>query len=347
MNDGSPEQPTTALIVGTSIDVDGFRLTPEVLILEGDAWVRLSAPGQEDFLIPAEYLVALSSRGGSLHSTLLRTLDDTRRNWADVPSLGLKSFSSNRWVPAGTSPEDDMTPVLQWVTPRDYDSESSGWKIYLAGAKDAPVGFARWDDRPALENLVAMMADPDSMLTIAAIMNPEPVAKLTGRLAAASMRSARQLPGIDLKKIRTILGAANVSASLGEESTNRWTAARLRLLTVVSGTKAVPVAVAIQPPYAGGRESLSEEERRLSYQERTELIEQRRAALIEPWLAKARQALVAGGWRLVDLPTPRAMWGRSGEVLWATRIDPETWTGIAAAAAARAEQMEMSRGAVL
>lgn len=348
MNDALPELSEQPVITGRPAEVDGFRLIPEVLDLNGRARVRVTAPDMEDFIVPSEFLTALGSRAGSLHSDILRTLDDARRQFGDVGSFGLESALSNRWVPAGGTVEQDMTPVLSWVTPRDYNGEKTGWQIYLAGAKEAPVGFARWDDRPALENLVAMMSDPESMLTIAAIMNPGPVAKLTGRMAAATLRSARQLPGIDLKKVRAILSAANISNTIDAEGGgNRWTQARLRLLTIVSGSKSVPVAVAIQPPYVDMRELLEPEERQLSYADRMQLMEARRDALTEPWITKTREAMTAGGWRVLDLPTPRAMWGRPSQVLWVTRIDPETWSGIAAAAAARAETTEMSRGAVL
>lgn len=335
--------------------VGAVTLIPEILNLNGEAHARLLYGTGQEIVIPASLLAALGSQEATqLRALLVRDLDLLRRDFAGDPSgYGLVAAAGTPGqrfggvaghpltLPGAADYTADGTPVIEWMHGGDYRSDSTiGWRLYLAGAKTATIGFAKWDDRDALGNLAAMMHDTESMLTMAAIMHPKPISELSARLAARALRDARGLPGIDLKKVRAILTDAGLART--EDQGEGY----LRLLTIESGGKAVPIAAAIAAPTIRTR-PFTAVESELSYKEKETLRRRLIAEGLAPWYVKAQQVLADAGWRTIDLPSSSSSLGRhyGQPILHATRIDSDTWSSIAAAAAVRARDLDMARGA--
>lgn len=338
--------------VGQPVNAGNFTLTPQIITLEGEANVIVASEDGEQLLVPSKFLEALSHRAGYMRTAISNETDMLRRNHnGDILSFGLKMIrmgnsNSNYMLDIPDTRPEDGTPILMWNRDRNDEHENTGWKLYLNGTKDAYIGFARWDDKTALENLISQMRDPEGMFTISGIMFPETTGRLSSRMAAARMRSARELPGIDLKKARTILEGAGAVTPQG---TSRWYSGRIRLLKISSGGKDVPVAVAVLGPSPRVEDlNLTDAETGLSYYEKQRVINEKMAAIRKPWQDKAAAAFQAAGWRLLDLPNPHGLnYSGATAVTWATRIDVDTWSTIQAAATLAASELEMSRGGII
>jgi hypothetical protein len=317
-------------------------MTPEIVTLDGVTQLRILDDNGVEMLIPANFLPALASRAGLLSSVLVRTLDEARKeehhpkqrhelvpgNAGNLKVLTLPNADA----------EADSTPYLHWNA--ETSQRTHGWSLSITGIDNASLGFAAWNDTAAQDSLVEMLTDVESCITIAAITAPEATARMTARLSARALRSARALPGIDLGKARKIITDAGLATP---ESISGYSAARARLLTISSGERKVPVAVAVAPPsrFEDMREISSEEAQKMSWQDRSKLqaeyLEEKRT----PWIANAKRAFTDAGWRVLDLQID----GRgNSNVFFATRIDAETWSSISAAAQASARVLGMNRG---
>jgi hypothetical protein len=345
MSESTPNTPKPFIYAARTVGDNGYTLYPEVLDLDGDARVRVVSDSGNEIQIPFEFLAALASRAGNARALIDSEIDAQRKAFiGDISTYGLTRPTSMHLTKPDTAPTDDGNPVLKWVRSENNDPAKSGWSLYLGGAETAVVGFARWNDRAAIESLVELMDSPDSMMTIAGITTPEPIAALTARMTARNLRASRSLPGIDLGKVRKILYDANLGST---EESGRYNSARLRLLTIKSGGKNVPVAAAISAPTMPSR-PLTEEESALNWREKRLLQDALISEARGPWLEKAKAAMTAAGWRVLNLNPPRrAHYASSTDVVWATRLDAETWSSVAAAANVAAGELEMSRGSVL
>lgn len=333
---------------GQPVKSGDYSLTPQILTLDGDANVLISAPNGEAITIPAHFLEALSNRASHVRSSISKETDMLRRTFhGDLTSYGISPLQSSplQYVLNGARYAQDGTPVLLWSGDRNFEHEKTGWKLSLSGTKDAYIGFARWDDKEAFLNLISQMHNVDSLFAVSGIMYPETTGKLAARMAAARMRTARELPGIDLKKARQILTNAGLTS---ENTSMRYYAARIRLLKISSGGKDVPIAVAVVAPHPSQELlKLTDEEKALPYHQRNEIISERTAAIRKPWQDKAAAAFLAAGWRIVSLPEPYGSWSGKVPATWATRIDSDTWSTIKAAAEVAAGELQMSRGGVI
>lgn len=335
-------QELTPVFTGQSQDFQGVTLTPEIITLDGETRLRVKGTDGSELFIPADLLPALAARAGFFSNSLARTLDDARRaefHPTARHTLTETSGEKNKvLITPNSDPNADGTPYLTWYT--QQGDRTHGWVLSLTGIESAALGFAAWDDITAQDNLVAMLADPESCLAIAAITAPEPTARMSARITARTLRSARALPGIDLPKARKIITDANLATA---DSISGYYAGRLRLLTIASGDKQVPVAVAIKAPerYEGMREISQDEARQMSWQDRSKLLSAYLEEKRTPWVANVKTAFTNAGWRILDLKTE----GRHNqEVFFVTRIDAETWSSVAAAAQASARYLEMGRG---
>lgn len=342
---------TIPIHTGNPVNAGDYILTPQILTLEGEANVIVKAPDGSTLEVPAHFLHALSMRSSSMQSAIVNETDKLRREYnGEVTSFGVKSnrkLGDTGYVLETETEIADGTPVLLWHKDNTGNHEKTGWKIYLFGTKEAFIGFARWDDKQGLLNLIEQMRDPESMFTISGLMHPETTSKLAARMAAARMRTARQLPGIDLKKARAILEAAELTSNTTSNA-SRYYGGRIRLLKIVSGGKEVPVAVAVMGPTPTQAQlNLTEEEAALPYYQKQQIIEQRTEMIRKPWQEKAAKAFEEAGWRIVNLPEPHGSWSTTVKVTWATRIDSETWSTIQAAATTAASELYMTRGGVL
>lgn len=317
-------------------------MTPEIISLDGRTQLRVLDADGVEMLVPAHVLPALAARAGMFSGLLTRTLDEARREEHHPTkrhTLTAGTSGKVRVLSApDTDPEVDSTPYITWNS--ENAQRTHGWTLSIAGIENAPLGFAAWDDIAAQDSLVEMLADTESCVTIAGITAPEATARMTSRLSARSLRSARALPGIDLSKARKIISDAGLNTP---ETISGYFAGRARLLTIESGDRKVPVAVAVAPPdrFEGMREISKEESAQLSWQDRSKLQKEYLEEKRTPWIADAKRAFTNAGWRILDLQID----GRhNANVFFATRIDSETWSSLSAAAQASARVLSMNRG---
>lgn len=333
------------LYVGPAIDFQGYSLVPEVLSLDGQRRLRISDKNGNELFIPEEFLPALAQRGNHVQQVLRNTVDRLRQDFHNPAEHYPVVISGRAIVLPEEDPSTDGTPFIEWKTigsgDRETPQNTHGWRLTLGGATTCTVGFATWNDLPGIANLVSMLSDPETCITMGSMIDPQPVQEMCSRIAARSLRSARAFPAVNLNKARKVLSNAAIPAGTGGN-----TDALLRLLTIKSGGKDVAVAVAVAcPTEPVGTQTLSEEETRLTWNEKQKIIEDYRNATRQPWTNRARAAFIAAGWREVNLPVPRVGYYNSQPpVIWVTPIDAETWGSIAPAATREATHLSMTRG---
>lgn len=336
------------VFVGEPIDFNGYRIVPEVLDLDGARRIRISDKNGNELLIPEDFLAPLTSRGNHAQSVLRSSVDAMRMAFHNPIDHYPNIIQANkRIVITETDAQQDGVPFIEWRTAstdqRNNQSTNHGWRLSLGGAHNSTIGFAEWNDIPGIANLVTMLSDPQGCITMGSMIDPAPIQQMCARMAARTLRSARSLPAVSLAKARKILSDASVPQGA---TSGAYACGMLRLLTIKSGDKDVPVAVAVAAPHEPvGTQQLTEEEARLPWQQRSALQEQYRSVTREPWIAAARAAFLTAGWRLLDLPKPQsAHYGSNSPYLWATPIDAQTWGSISAAAEREARDVSMSRG---
>lgn len=342
---------SSPVFIGQALISGDHTLVPEILDLDGRSQVRMTDEAGREIVIPFEFLTALSSRAGSAYTTIGNTLDEQRRLFlGDLTELGLAAQGRGLifTLPDATSHLEDGVPVLKWMRAKDNSADGAGWALYLAGADDAIISMARWNDRDALLNLVTSMADRETLLVMAGMTHPGPIAALSARMSASTMRGNRELPAMDTKRVRNVLIDAELDADhLSEQygkDFSRYSAARVRALNIESLGRKVPVAIAVGAPSIPIRE-LTATEKQLGWRDRAELEKQLRDAATAPWVQKAKDSLIAAGWRVIDMPRPSSRhYSSREEIFWVTRISAETWTSVSAAAQIAAASLTMSRG---
>lgn len=335
----------------------GIVLTPEIVNLDGETQLRVSTPDAEDIIIPSSLLEALGANARQISSQLTEAVNEQRREAfhptlrhelnkatrdAESGSVGVDRRSNTVALP-GADIAADGTPYLFWKK----DAEKPGWVLTLAGIRSASLGFAAWNDPAAIDELVASLSDPESLVTIAGMVVPTQTAEMTGRMVTRELRADRSIPTMEPKQIREILVSAGyVLSSDATSSTSRYSGGRVRALKINSGGKEVTVAIGVTMPTSfPWTTPLSEDERKLSWRDRGELERNRREEARAPYAKGFRAALAAApGWRIVDLNT-----GRPGtnDIIWLTKISPETWSSVAAAATMFAGSLDMGRGSAL
>jgi hypothetical protein len=334
-------------------------LEPQIHDLYGVMSVLVRYEDGQQMRIPASLLSDLSSFAGSMAQDLTVTVDTKRREFIGdvVERFGLVAGTRGQFLRPGADQDADGTPFIRWVPAarrpgvRGLDAGAPaepGWGLFIQGVNNVRVALAAWDDPSAVESLVESMADLETLMVMAAITHPKEIADLSSRMTARTLRSARSLPGIDLKKVRTILDAAGLS-SAERVAASYYGSGRMRLLNLKNGDRNVPVAVAIQAPGRYTEVALTAEEDALPRIERQDLLDARHEAAALQWLAAAKNALAAGGWRAVDLPEPSRGWyyysSQKTPVLWVTRFDAEKWSLVEAGARVGAPNLAMNRGA--
>jgi len=345
------ENPSPALS-GTPYTISGCEIQVHADNPYSTPYVVAKAGDGETITIPSKFLEALGYQAARLGADGFEIIDKARREHLGIfedPRLEATQRGGIFALKEQYNGVAEGIPLIAW-TSRRGDYEKSGWRLTLSGAEQATVGFAQWDDSNAVENLIGMMSDPETVITMAGMNDPEIISQLSARMTAVSMRASRSLPRINLPKVRKVLVDAGVVGANGSSGRTKAEAARMRLLNVKVGDVKVPVAVAINPPLCpAGFVGLSEEEQRaLSWPERQQRLTEMLAPLRTEWLRRVREEMEAKGWRLIELPRPRQPWGhREMECLWVTLIDANTWSGLSAAATREAGQLEMTRGGTL
>jgi hypothetical protein len=330
-----------------------FAITPVINDPRtGERGIEIVTDDGMTLAIPQKFLEALATHSARANQALNTALNEIRLAALNPTALGLRKLEvGGNYLTAYVSgshegsPEDG-TPVLTWMPFQlksvRHQAAEGGWALQLHGSP-AQLGFAAWDDPEGLTTLVQAMDDPESLFALGGLIDGDSIAALSSRILARELRRGRQLPGIDLGKVRRVLQANRLDAASRGFEDDKYGAPRGRVLTIKSEGVQVPVAVAVvgAPRIPGTRTNRS-----------TPLQNDVLRHWNEEWHEQVTAALVGAGWRKVDLPLPRGFTGRYDYeaprgVRYFTRIDPETWGSVATAAGREAAQLEINRGAVL
>jgi hypothetical protein len=337
---------------------DDITFTPEIVSLKaGDSQVRIIIDGGQEIVLPFKLLAPLSNNARNFHGTLVQTLDEQRfkaynpieRSGQDGTPEVVTGTRKNRTISLpGADLEADATPFMFWVK----DENKPGWALTLAGINDQQIGFAAWDDVNGQNELINSMNDPETLLTIAAIVASTPTAQMSARMAARALRTARTIPTMEPKKVRTVLETANlIQGADATGSGSRYSAGRIRAIKIKSGTaKEVTVAVGVLAPASmPWLVPLTDEEKRtMDWKARSQEENRRKAEAQTPWVEATKNALTAAGYRIVSIGEDRRKpWYGEEKIIWATLIDPETWGSVSAAATVEAKNLEMTRGSII
>lgn len=351
---------------GYNVDISkASAIRLEILDREGTGQVRIFEDGCEDFIIPARYLSILTSSSKFLSDRMEEESDNLRYTYhgsltdfglvlcthpEDTPVTQIHSWPTRTYLLPGGEIKHEGTPALRWT--KGFNSaEKAGWELFLTGAAETvTLGFARWDDLVGLKQLIESMGEPENLMALGSLLNETLFATLSGNVMARDLRSARQLPGISMGKIKAVIASHGLDTGAIVQYTSQK--AYAKLMTVKSGKVAIPIAVYLQAPYklsspitpaeiaeAGGNNS----------QGHVDIINQRLAEYSTDWVAATAAVFESEGWRVVNLPQVEnpnhySMRNRNQPgYLWVTRFDEETWGKVAATARSMAPRMTLSR----
>jgi hypothetical protein len=344
----------TPVFTGDVISNDYGTLYPEVVTLDGNVRLRLVLADGQELILPYEVLPLVGQNAGRMQGALTQYLELARLEeykpskryaseaLAPRKKNGSRNVSHNVFSRPAADLNEDATPYIVW---KKNESGVHGWALTMAGIDDVVLGWAAWDDPTGVDELINNLDDVETCISIAGIVAPTPTSQMSARITAKALRSGRKLPGINVKKVRTIFESSDL---LTPETISAWHAAQIKTLAIDSGDKKVPVAVAISAPSKFvGQATLSEEQvRNLTWQQRSAAETEILKPLVDEWIRKAKKIMLDSGWRLVDLNVPRNYYygnGIENSTFWVTLINPELWSNVSAAAQDAANNFRMSR----
>jgi hypothetical protein len=343
--------------VGNPSSNEFGTMYPEVVSLEGTIRVRLVLNTGESIILPADILGLLAQNSRSMGAELKWNLEQARlaehhpskRYLAgEIVEPGrrfLPNAKRNGSVPLtyfieNTTENGDSTPYITW---RTNEEGIHGWALGIVGVENSYIGWAAWDNPEGVDELIVNMSDVESCVAISGMMAPTETSQMSARIAAKALRSGRKLPAINNAKARAVLSAKEGILSPPEIS--NWAAAQIKSLTISSGDRKIPVAVAIAPPNSFPNQKVlaKEELEGLSWAEKAQLELEILEPLLDKWKKNVKETMIASGWRIVELPAPRWGYSRLENVMWFTLIEPELWSNLSAAAHESARTFSLSR----
>ncbi len=350
--------------IGPISDISkGEEISLEILDREGTGQVRITGDGFEDFLIPARYLSILESNSKNLGHMMETESDNLRYNFfegftkfglslwvrpADVKATTSDKYPERTYVLPGADLNREGTPAIRWDKGRNAAAKA-GWVLYMTGAEHVNLGFAKWDDEAGFRSLVESMGDAENLMALGSLMNESIFASLSAKLIARDLRAARQLPGINMAKVKDVIETKNLSSSVFNVKPRSY--ANAKMMVVKSGKTVVPIAVYLQAPEKLSTPITAEETAKLGgvrSKEYNDLYNERLGKFGALWAAKVQAGFEESGWRVVSLPQTRGRsYARQGQDrptwLWVTRLNEETWDKVAASAHAIAGTLDMNR----
>jgi hypothetical protein len=334
---------------GDSVTNEHGTLYPEVVSLDGEVRLKLVLANGQELILPYEVLPLVGQNANRMQGALKTYLEAARfeefvpsKRYEETQLVKGRSKSRNGGIfhKVDVDVTVDASPYIIW---RQNDAKLHGWALTLAGIDDVTIGWAAWDDPNGVDELIKNLDDVDSCLAIAAIVAPTPTAQMSARITAKALRSGRKLPGINVAKIRKIFEDNNICTPSAIPDYN---AGQAKVLTIHSGDKRVPIAVAISAPskFVDQIQLTEEQLREMTWQQRRQAEIDIMQPLVDNWVKEAKAAVTSAGWRLIDLDKPRSYYGtNNNDVFWATLINPELWSDVSAAAQHFAREFRMSR----
>lgn len=270
--------------------------------------------------------------------------------------LGFLLMSSSETDPAWQILPREGEPKMVWRS-GDAAGNDCGWALTLEGAGEGTqLGFAPWDDEEAIARLVQAVQDRQSAFVMSGIVDSQGTARLSSRMTALSLRRGRKLPAIRLKQVRDILTDAQLVAT--HVNANHYTSARGRVLSIEIDEAAVPVAVFVLAPQRPAQcAPFPEGIETMPWDQRQQIISDIETEGRGAWTEAAKAALLAKGWRTVDLPLPNLQYAwrlrnirgvqQGVGYFFATRIKPEIWSEIEPAALSAAADLNLNRSSLM
>jgi hypothetical protein len=327
---------------------------------DGTSDITLTSPDGESITVPSKFLDALGSVSHQALGLLHEQLDIARRVQNHPTSMGYDLLAVrhqhvwnssqqefrgpvwdkdnplfNSWTCfclADSDPNEDGTPYIEWMY--HEESEEHGWALRLSGVSDVNISWAKWDDPAAIRESLDMLSDPESCVVVAGIVNAEATSQMTARRAAKALRSGRKLPGINMKKVKGVFAKHQSRLFSNSANASRLHNPSAKIVSLPSGDKRVPVAVAILPPRSFPNQAqLGSQRREMKYQDVVEFESKAYETECEPWRAQLVASFTAEGWRKIDLPSPtRFGYYRvsTQSPIYFTLIPENIWTDVSA-----------------
>lgn len=340
---------------------------------DGTSDITLTADDGEEITIPSKFLDALGSVSHQTLNLISEQLDVSRRSQHHPSSMDYSlsairrqhTWSSSQpefrgpvytndearfatWTCfclADKDPNEDGIPYIEWMYKEE--SQAHGWALRLSGVKDMNISWAAWNDPDAIRQNLEMLNDPDSCVVVAGIVNAEATSQMTARKAAKALRSGRKLPGINMKKVKAIFNKYESILLPEDEHNSFYNSPTAKIVSLPSGDKRVPVAVAVAPPHSfPNQEKLTIEQRReMAYTEIEEFEKKAYESMYTPWAAQLVSSFESDGWRAIDLPiATRYSHFRSRKPTFFTLIPENIWTDVSAGVINfTAREFDMSR----
>lgn len=229
------------------------------------------------------------------------------------------SFTETNLIVGRLHNREDGEPYLKLVTwyASDKLTAEQKWLLFIKGPRAIKLGEANSENIEELENLLKAATDPEALLNMAAILNPEDLARLTSRVKIRTMGQENAIPRMDPKKIKELLIAAGLGKP--EEHKGPEYGARIGPVNMRSGKTSTTIAIALCPCRKTQSRPLSRLEEYLDWPKRRNIQANLVREAQEVWAAKARPIILAAGWREVHAKY-------QGDVLYFTLADQEMWS---------------------
>lgn len=258
------------------------------------------------------------------------------------------------------------TPMLEWRRGGDldlmhvfggrnveFDRENTGWRLTLAGItvfdplsyRDSlDLGFAKWNDRQALRDLVELMRDTEDLMITAALLYPDEIQRMLLREEMAGTKDASTAElETNVTEIyeRLLSGGLVKSGKILSPRMNlahdRKYPGSFRLESIIINKQEIPFAISLE---SGFERPISENEYRTSKMKRhfivtmskklSERIDRiagkrgdRLQSNLNEWLKRAEEALATlSHWRIVEDPHHR---GRKDPTIVLTCFSEDVW----------------------
>lgn len=315
--------------------VDEWDILFDIEDLSDNASVRISKPDKLYGELSHEYVARelLYNEHTALIATASKKILLARRDrYSPLKSgecIAKDKKYPNDLVLSKDNTEKEGTPVLRW----DYGSKTSqaGWELWLTGPLPGKrIGFAPWNDKQGIENLVKSMNNTDSLVVQSILMDSEVMSSFNARKEMITWYQSNLWKTPSLRAIRRVLVSNKLTTRLSSPIINYIGAVSINIENID-----IPIAITISIPdllkWVKEKEKTFSGVRSAHVEYDIDEEEVRRDA----WVEKARQGFEQSmGFNLVDYPPmltgqyqPNSVAGREWKqsYICLTKIPSEDW----------------------
>jgi hypothetical protein len=222
------------------------------------------------------------------------------------------------------------SPFLGMKLERSSDllTYTAVWELRLRAPKTAiALAAAPAEDGAAIARLVDAAGDPESLMALAALTDPDALATITSRRKAVNAAAAGQIPPMSTVKVRKILLDAGLGRPEDRSIAPAHGGARVRPVNIRQAAKPVTLAIRVEIANVQSR-PLTHRETQLPHSEQWKVVSELYREHAATWIPKAKAALEAAGWRVVfeadPDPKKRSWYERHNPGFYVTRADEDT-----------------------